>query len=128
MIRMEVVLISGRTAKQGASLEVGKTSEEYFENVAVIMMNEDDMKEIGVREGEPVKISTEFGSTVVKCKKSEVNRGIAFMPYGPWVNMVIGMDTHGTGMPSYKGAKAEISATDENVLTVGEIVDLIRRG
>lgn len=120
-----VTLITGRTAKQGTSLEIGKTSKEYFENVAAILMNEADMKEIGVEEGEPVEVKTERGSTVVKCKKSEVDRGIAFMPYGPWASMIIGKDTQGTGMPDSKGFKAEISATDKKVPTAAEIVDLV---
>jgi formylmethanofuran dehydrogenase subunit D len=123
---MKVTLISGRTVKQGTSLEVGKTSKEYFENVATVQMNEADMREIGVGEGESVKISTDFGSTVVKCKKSNVDQGIAFMPYGPWVSMVIGKDTQGTGMPDSKSVEAKISATDKGVLTVEGIVDLVR--
>jgi formylmethanofuran dehydrogenase subunit D len=123
---MKVTLISGRTAKQGTSLEVGKTSKEYFENVASIQMNEADMREIGVEEGEPVEIITEFGSTVVRCKRSNVDRGIAFVPYGPWVSMVIGKDTQGTGMPDSKSFEAKISVTDKEVPTVEEIIDLIQ--
>lgn len=122
---MKATLISGRTAKQGTSLEIGKTSDEYFDNVAVIMMNEDDMRKIGVKEGAPVEISTEFGSTVVKCKKSGIDPGIAFMPYGPWVNMVIGGETHSTGTPDFKGFEAEISPTDKHVPTISEIIKLI---
>ena len=123
---MKAKLISGRTAKQGTSLEIGKTSNEYFDNVAVIMMNEGDMREIGAKEGAPVEVSTEFGSTVVTCKKSSLDPGMAFMPYGPWVNMVIGGETHSTGTPDFKGLEAEISPTDEHVPTISEIVKLIR--
>ena len=80
---MRCILISGRTIKQGTSREVGKTSEEYAENVAVAFMNENDMKEIGVGEGGQVNVRTKFGSTVVRCKKSRLDCGIVFMPYGP---------------------------------------------
>jgi formylmethanofuran dehydrogenase subunit D len=125
---MKFTLISGRTLKQGTSLEMGKTSREYFDNVAVIMMNEDDMKEIGAEAGTPVEVSTGFGSTVVRCKGSKINRGIAFMPYGPWVNMVISADTQGTGMPDSKGVEAEISATDKEVLGVTDIIKLMEGG
>lgn len=123
---MKCVLISGRTAKQGSSLEVGKTSKEYLENVAVVMMNEDDMKEIGIEEGKPAKISTKFGSTVVRCKKSKLDRGIIFMPFGPWVSILTGVDTQGTGMPDSKGIEVEISATDEKVQTVSDILKTMK--
>jgi len=123
---MKCVLISGRTAKQGSSLEVGKTSKEYFENVAVVMMNEDDMKEIGIEEGKSAKISTKFGSTVVRCKKSKLDRGIIFMPFGPWVGILTGVDTQGTGMPDSKGIEVEISATDEKLQTVSDILKTMK--
>lgn len=123
---MKVILISGRTVNQGTSLEMGKTSEEYSNNVAVIMMNENDMKEIGVKEGKHVKVSTKFGSAVVRCKGLRIDRGIAFMPYGPWVNMVISADTQGTGMPNSKGVEVKISATDKDVLTIANAIKRIK--
>jgi formylmethanofuran dehydrogenase subunit D len=123
---MRAKLITGRTAKQGASLEIGKTSDEYLESVAVIMMNEDDLRKIGVREGAAVEVSTEFGSTVVRCRKSSVDPGIAFMPYGPWANMVIGVETHSSGTPDFKSLEVEILPTDKQVPTVHEIVRTIR--
>lgn len=123
---MKVILISGRTTKQGTSLEMGKTSEEYSDNVALIMMNENDMEKIGVKEGEHVEVRTKFGSAVVRCEESRIDRGIAFMPYGPWANMVIGADTRGTGMPDSKGIKAMISATDKDVLTIADAIKQIK--
>ena len=123
---MKVILISGRTVKQGTSLEMGKTSEEYSNNVAIIMMNEDDMKKIGAKEGEHVEVRTKFGSAVVRCKESRIDRGIAFMPYGPWANMVIGSDTQGTGMPNSKGIEAKISATEKDVPTIANVIKRIK--
>ncbi len=123
---MKVILISGRTVEQGTSLEMSKTSEEYSNNVAMIMMNENDMKEIGVKEGENVEINTKFGSAVVRCKESRIDRGIAFMPYGPWANMVISADTQGTGMPDSKGVEAEILATDKDVLKIVNAITQIK--
>lgn len=126
MNHMKVILISGRTTKQGTSLEMGKTSEEYSNNVAVIMMNENDMKKIGAKEDGHVEVRTKFGSAVVRCKESRIDRGIAFMPYGPWANMMISADTQGTGMPDYKGVDAKISATDKDVLTIANVIERIK--
>ncbi|MFQ6079613.1 MAG: molybdopterin dinucleotide binding domain-containing protein [Thermodesulfobacteriota bacterium] len=122
---MKCILISGRTLQQGTSLEVGKTSEEYFRNVAVAFMNEDDMKEIGAEEGKTVRVSTKFGSTVVLCKKSKLDRGMIFMPFGPWTSVLIGIDTQGTGMPDSKGIEAEVSSTDEKLSTVPDILNTL---
>jgi len=123
---MKCILISGRTTKQGTSLEAGKTSREYVENVAIVMMNEDDMRELGVEEGKPVKVSTELGSTIVRCRKSKLDRGTIFMPFGPWVSMLMGSDTQGTGMPNSKGIKAEVSATRQEVQTISDILKVVR--
>lgn len=126
MNHMKVILISGRTVEQGTSLEISKTSEEYSKNVAMVMMNENDMKEIGAKEGENVEVSTKFGSTVVRCKESRIDHGIAFMPYGPWANMVISADTQGTGMPDSKGVEAEILATDKDILKIVNAITQIK--
>lgn len=123
---MRCILISGRTSKQGTSLELGKASEDYLANVAVVMMNEEDMREIGIAEGIPVKVRTRFGGTVVKCVKSRLDRGTIFMPFGPWTSLITGSDTQGTGMPDLKGIEAEVSATEENVQTISDILKIIR--
>jgi len=123
---MKCILISGRTTKQGTSLEAGKTSREYVENVAIVMMNEDDMRELGVEEGKPVKVSTELGSTIVRCRKSKLDRGTIFMPFGPWVSMLMGSDTQGTGMPNSKGIEAEVSTTRQEVQTISDILKVVR--
>lgn len=123
---MKYIFISGRTLQQGKALEVGKTSEEYFQNVAVVFMNEDDMKKIGAEEGKPVKVSTRFGSIVVACKKSKLDRGMVFMPLGPWTSALTGVDTQGTGMPDLKGIDAEVLPTDEKISTVADILNILR--
>jgi len=48
------------------------------------------------------------------------------MPYGPWVNMVIGADTQGTGMPNSKGVEAKILATDKDVSTIANVIKWIK--
>lgn len=120
-----MILISGRTADQGASLEIGKTSDEYHESVALIELSKKDAEELGVSDGVHVNVKTDYGSTVVKCKISEkLDPGLAFMPYGPWVNQVIGSETQGTGMPDYKGVQVSVSsAKGANILTIRELAN-----
>jgi len=127
MKQLEVVLISGRTAKQGASLEVGKTSEQYFESVAVVELSVADADALEVGDGDSVEVSTPHGSVVVRGQRSKgLDRGMAFFPYGPWANQVFGAYTGGTGMPSFKGIRATIRPTEGRPPTLMELVEELR--
>jgi formylmethanofuran dehydrogenase subunit D len=111
MLKIEVTLISGRTSQQGAGLEVGKTSEEYFRSTSYVELNASDAEKLGVGDEQPVGVTT------------------AFFPYGPWANQVFGTDTVGTGMPSYKGVRATVEpATGKPVPTLTELVERLRGG
>jgi len=130
MRQIEVVLISGRTVEQGASLEIGKTSAQYFESVAVIELSAADADELGLGDGDPVEVSTPHGSVVVGSRRSGgLDRGVSFFPYGPWANQVFGSSTGGTGMPSFKGVRATISSAEGQAIpTLMELVEALRSG
>ena len=118
----KVNLISGRTTVQGRNLD-SKMSEEYFEEVARCDLNKADMEKLGVAAEESVKVKTSYGEVVVKAKEAAgTPEGIAFIPMGPWANALVSGDTHGAGMPSYKGIDAEIEKTGEKVLPVKELM------
>lgn len=123
---MKCVLITGRTSGQGKGLEFGKTSREYFEEVAVAFLNESDMEELGLEENASVKISTNYGSVVVKSRKGELDRGMLFMPLGPWASALVGGNTGGTGMPKAKGIEAEVSKTEEKPTSLDEVLKELR--
>ena len=118
----KVNLISGRTTVQGQNLD-SKLTEKYFNEVARCDLNESDMEKLGVAPEEHVKVTTEYGVVVVKVKKDDgIPEGIAFIPMGPWCNAVVSGDTHGAGMPSFKGIDATVEKTGEAVLTVKELM------
>lgn len=125
---MKIVLLSGRTTKQGVAAEIGKTSDDYLQNVALIQVNQKVMEELGVADGDAVEVKTKHGSAVVKCQKSDVEENMGFMPYGPWANLLIGSDTQGTGMPDSKGVEAEIVKTNKAVESVDELLNRIVEG
>jgi formylmethanofuran dehydrogenase subunit D len=50
--------------------------------------------------------------------------GMVFIPCGAWANAVCGDDTYSMGMPLFKGFPVEIERTDENVLTLDELLKL----
>jgi formylmethanofuran dehydrogenase subunit D len=128
---MKVKLITGRSLQQGIGKETGKFSEEYFNNVAVCELDPSDMEAIGVSQGQNVIVKTRFGEAVLKAVKSTQtpHKGVAFIPYGPWANLVADPETHGSGMPSFKGIEAEIHpAKKEKILSLKEILEKISEG
>ncbi|HDN80909.1 MAG: formylmethanofuran dehydrogenase [Chloroflexi bacterium] len=103
------ILITGRTSKQGRALHTGKDSPEYLEEVSTLEMNEADMEEMGLKDGDEVRVRSKEGEITVRCRRSDsLPRGIIFIPYGPPANTLIGVDTDGTGMPDSKGIEVEI--------------------
>lgn len=123
--KLKVTLITGRTIEQGVSKEHGKSSKEYMESVALCYLDPQDLKKLGIKEGTNVKVSTKFGSVVVKSVKSirTPHPGIVFIPYGPWANAVIDPETHGLGMPSFKGISAEVEpAPAEPILALTDLL------
>ena len=128
-MKVEVTLISGRTSQQGVGLETGKGSPQYFDSTSYVELSPGDADALGAEDGQTMKVSTSHGSIVVTLKRSEtLEEGLCFFPYGPWANRVFGSDTHGTGMPLFKGIKATVEpAEGEAVLSLSELVDELRR-
>ncbi len=118
---IEVEVISGRTIDQGKTVEE-KLSEEYFNAVNYCEINERDFKKLGLREGDRVKVKTDFGEVVVFAKSGDVPEGVVFIPMGPYANRVISDDTDGTGMPRFKGVRGVIEKTDESVKSIKELL------
>jgi formylmethanofuran dehydrogenase subunit D len=128
--KLKVTLLTGRTIEQGAGKERGKSSKEYVESVSVCFMDPEDMKKLGVKDGVNVQVSTAFGSVVVKAKKSlrAPHLGVIFIPYGLWANVVVDPETHGIGMPSFKGVPATVEpAPDKPVLGLEELLKTVFR-
>jgi formylmethanofuran dehydrogenase subunit D len=106
-----MILIPGRTSRQGASLNAGKSSDEYVEVTSTVEMNADDMARLGLREGERVRLRTAVGEAIVQCKPrkpDELPAGVLFMAYGPPSSRLMGGDTQGTGMPMSKSFEVEV--------------------
>jgi formylmethanofuran dehydrogenase subunit D len=124
--KLRVMLVTGRTIEQGVTKEYGKFSKEYMETVSVCYMDPEDLKKLGIKEKTNVLVSTDHGSVVVKALKSlrTPHPRMIFIPYGPWANVVVDPETHGTGMPSFKGILAEVEpAPDKPVFSLKELLE-----
>ena len=123
--KLRVTLLTGRTIEQGVGKERGKNSKEYVESVSVCYADSEDLKKLDIKEKTNVLVSTDHGSVVVKAVKSlrGPHPGVVFIPYGPWVNVVVDPETQGVGMPSLKGIPAEVEpAPDKPVLSLEQIL------
>ena len=106
-----MILIAGRSSKQGTSLNAGKLKEEYLEVTTTLEMNVEDMGRLGLQEGDEVCLRTEVGEAVVRCKgrkTTDLPAGMLFMAYGPASSQLMGGDTAGTGMPISKNLEVEV--------------------
>jgi formylmethanofuran dehydrogenase subunit D len=122
---MEVVLISGRTIKQGMALEGGKLEQENINATGICEINPEDMQQLGcIKSGDPVRVKTKYGEIVIKAVETEQNpRGTIFIPMGIYANMVTSSETDSTGMPSYKGISAIIeSAPSQKILDIKTLI------
>jgi formylmethanofuran dehydrogenase subunit D len=129
MAKVCVKLISGRTSQQGVGLEVGKTSEQYFNSVSYVELSQEDAEALSVDESQTVVVTTDYGFVVLKSRVSKVlDRGLAFVPYGLWSNQLFASETGGTGMPLYKGIEATIELSDKDVSSFEELVTKLKEG
>jgi formylmethanofuran dehydrogenase subunit D len=107
----KMILVPGRSSKQGTSLNKGKLKDEYISVTSTLEMNEDDMKRLGLENGDQVRLSNEVGNTIVSCvgkKGTDLPAGMLFIPYGPPSSQLMDSDTAGTGMPMSKHMEVTI--------------------
>jgi len=124
---LKVLLSSGRTLKQGIGVEAGKSSLEYLKETAVLMLNKEDAATLGVKDGDLVTVKTDVGEVTVNCRiDDKLPRGIAFMPYGPWVNMLVKEDTEGTGIARFKSIEAEVRKGGEKIPSLEDLAKILR--
>jgi formylmethanofuran dehydrogenase subunit D len=117
-LKFELTLLTGRTTEQAISSLKGKNLEEYKKVAAVVYLSEKDMEKMALKDGENVKLETDAGFVVVKAKKSEeVSEGLAVIPPGPWLNMLVQPKLGEAGIPITRNIKVIIEKTSENITT-----------
>src|ERR1700680_2207783 len=102
------IMNAGRTTKQGQQINVGKDHAAYQAIVNTLIMNAEDMKEVGIPSGGNVRVVSECGEAVFQCREGKVPLGMIFVPYGPPTCRLMGQTTDGTGMPTSKGWEVEV--------------------
>jgi formylmethanofuran dehydrogenase subunit D len=108
MDKLVLTLITGRSTKQGTGISTGKAGLDYRDATQVIDLSMPDMMRLNLNDGDAVGLRTEFGATRVKCRKSEIPEGLAFMAFGSACNQLVGGETYASGMPDSKHVTVEI--------------------
>jgi formylmethanofuran dehydrogenase subunit D len=123
--KLRAILITGRTIDQGVGKEMGKGSKEYFDSSSICVIDESDMKKLGIKSRANVKVTSKYGSVIVKAVKNPygTNPGLVFIPCGLWANAICGDETFGMGMPLFKGFQVEVEAApNQTILTLNELL------
>jgi formylmethanofuran dehydrogenase subunit D len=129
MPKLNVLVLTGRTIDQGRGKEMGKLSDVYQKDVTQCQIDPKDMKALKLRQNANVKVTTKFGSVILRAVKSlrGPHPNMIFIAYGPWASMISDPESHGTGMPSLKGMPGTLEpAPDEKVLTMQELVNQLK--
>ena len=112
-----MILIAGRTSKQGSSLNAGKLKDESQEVTTTGEMNQEDMARLGLKDGDRVRLTTEAGETVIRCKgrkPEDLPAGMIFLPYGPPSSQLMTGDTALSGMPLSKNIEVQVEPLDDD--------------
>lgn len=106
-----MLLIPGRSSKQGTSLNKGKLGDEYRDVTSTVEINADDMVRLGFNDGDKLRLKNHVGEAVVTCvskKAADLPEGMIFIAYGPTSSRLMEGDTAGSGMPLSKHLPVEV--------------------
>ena len=107
------ILIPGRTSKQGTTLNEGKYTDGYQEEISTLQVAPQDMERLSLEEGDMVRVYNEQGEFTVPCKAArgdELPSSMLFISYGDKSSRLMGGDTQGCGMPDSKGLDVYLEA------------------
>jgi formylmethanofuran dehydrogenase subunit D len=120
---MNFLLNTGRTIKQGSYVE-RKNSAPYHEEASALHMHPVDMMYLEIEEESHVRVESDYGVVVMKVHPALwVSQSEVFVCLGPYANHLVCPETHGTGMPDFKGTIVHITPTTEPLETVAALME-----
>ncbi len=125
----ELKITTYRDIFQVEALEHDRFGEEYRKLSACLMMSKNDLGKMGLKAGDRVRVSNNYGSIVVEVKetKREEPGGIAFMANSPWSNALVSDDTGGKGIPQFKNISAKVSLVKDEVTALESLIEAFRK-
>lgn len=108
MPNSKLILITGRSTKQGVGISEGKSLTEYRKATTVLELSQGDMARYGLQDGDTVRLKSRYGEAIVQCRSEDLPDGMAFMAFGSTINQLVDSETYSTGMPDTKGLEIEL--------------------
>ncbi len=125
----EIKITTYRDIFQVEALEHNRFDEEYKKLSAAIILSKNDLKKMGLKSGDRVRLSNNHGSVVVEVREPRRDEpgGTAFMVNSPWSNALVSGDTGGKGIPEFKNITARLSLTKEEVMQLEKLLQSVRK-
>jgi formylmethanofuran dehydrogenase subunit D len=118
-----VTIVTFKDIFQDEAEKKSRYSDEYRTLSAQIILDQQDMANLGAKDGQSVLVENDIGSIVVAAKTSDddSHSGLAFMIKSPWSNQLVKDDACDTSIPGFKGISAQVSLSGENVTSISEL-------
>lgn len=101
-------LITGRTRGQADGLHQGAGAPAHLEATSFVELSPEDMNRLGIKEGQKVRLESDSGWVEAPARAGSLPPGLLFIPMGPTANTLVGVNTFGTGMPSFKSQRVKV--------------------
>jgi formylmethanofuran dehydrogenase subunit D len=124
---LELLVVTVREIFQSEAQEMGRFGQDYSQKSTVILLDKGDIKSLGVKEGDRVKVESDSGQVVVTVHQDqEAHPGLAFMPNSPWANQLVSSQETESRIPEYKRIKVRASPSQEEVTPLSRILEKMR--
>lgn len=101
--QIHLLLVTCRDVFQYAARQKGEASSDYEQRSTLLRLSPEDMKVLGVKDGERVKLSNQIAELVVRVKtEKSCWQGVGFIPASPYVNRLTSYDPVKRRLPDFK--------------------------
>ena len=95
-------------------------NETLKENLALALINSEDIKNLNLTSNSNVKITSQFGSVVLKIQEdNDIPKGMVCIPISIWANQLTGIIND---QLIYKNFNAEVEPSNEPVLGLQDLI------
>ncbi|MFZ2536545.1 molybdopterin dinucleotide binding domain-containing protein [Methanothrix sp.] len=125
---VEVKVAAFRDIFQYEAGRKGLYSNEYLQLSAQILMDKEDMANLGVKDGARVSAENEVGKVVLVARASgdKAHPGVAFMVESPWSHQLEDDEPCRHGALGFRGISATVTPSQDNVTELSEIVQRLK--
>ena len=111
MSSLRLTLITCRDIFQWPTKHQGEQA--YQKRSAVVRLSPQDMKALGLKEGDQVRLSNSSDKIVVRARSDQgCPPGLAVMPVSAYANRLTSYEVE-RGLPNFKGLQIEVETTEE---------------